>query len=118
VQSAAGRVAAELGGADLLFNNAGVMLFAPIEAPTTDQWQRAVDVNIGGLNNAVAAFTPQLVVDIDVPLAPPRLCVRPGSNAWRMSRYTFAVQRRSGRRPAYRGAIRSAPSIRMVSPLR
>ncbi|MET9388758.1 hypothetical protein ABZY09_49440 [Streptomyces sp. NPDC002928] len=45
----------------MLFNNAGVMLFGPIEGPATDQWQRQVDVNINGLNNAVAAFTPQLL---------------------------------------------------------
>ncbi|MEU6786172.1 SDR family oxidoreductase [Nonomuraea angiospora] len=61
VQAAADRVAAELGGADLLFNNAGVMLPAPIEELATDQWQRQIDLNITGLMNAIAAFTPQLV---------------------------------------------------------
>ncbi|SDM64948.1 SDR family oxidoreductase [Actinacidiphila guanduensis] len=61
VQAAADRVAAELGGADLLFNNAGVMLPAPIEELATDQWQRQIDLNVTGLMNAIAAFTPQLV---------------------------------------------------------
>ncbi|MFG1814018.1 SDR family oxidoreductase [Kribbella sp. NPDC049174] len=61
VQAAADRVATELGGADLLFNNAGVMLPAPIEERGTDQWQRQIDLNITGLMNAIAAFTPQLV---------------------------------------------------------
>jgi len=61
VQAAAGRVAAELGGADLLFNNAGVMLPAPVEELRTDQWQRQIDLNVSGLMNAIAAFTPQLV---------------------------------------------------------
>ncbi|MFI7134097.1 SDR family oxidoreductase [Nonomuraea sp. NPDC050153] len=61
LRSAADRVAAELGDADLLFNNAGVMLPAPIEELATDQWQRQIDLNITGLMNAIAAFTPQLV---------------------------------------------------------
>jgi NADP-dependent 3-hydroxy acid dehydrogenase YdfG len=61
VQAAADRVATELGGADLLFNNAGVMLPAPVEERATDQWQQQIDLNITGLMNAIAAFTPQLV---------------------------------------------------------
>ncbi|MFI7065346.1 SDR family oxidoreductase [Kribbella sp. NPDC050124] len=61
VQAAAARVAAELGGADLLFNNAGVMLPAPVTELATEQWQRQIDLNITGLMNAIAAFTPQLV---------------------------------------------------------
>ncbi|MBB5938532.1 SDR family oxidoreductase [Streptomyces zagrosensis] len=65
VRSAADRVAAELGGADLLFNNAGVMLPAPIEELAADQWQRQIDLNITGLMNAIGAFTPQLVKAAD-----------------------------------------------------
>ncbi|MER6304645.1 SDR family oxidoreductase [Streptomyces sp. NPDC001657] len=61
VQAAADRVAAQLGGADLLFNNAGVMLPAPVEELATDQWQRQIDLNITGLMNVIGAFTPQLV---------------------------------------------------------
>jgi len=61
VQAAADRVASELGGADLLFNNAGVMLPAPVEERATEQWQRQIDLNITGLMNAIGAFTPQLV---------------------------------------------------------
>ena len=61
VRSAADRVAAELGEADLLCNNAGVMLPAPIEELATDQWQRQIDLNITGLMNVIGAFTPQLV---------------------------------------------------------
>ncbi|MFG2848612.1 SDR family oxidoreductase [Kitasatospora sp. NPDC048296] len=60
VRAAAARVAAELGTADLVFNNAGVGLPAPIEA-AVDQWQREIDVNITGLMNVIGAFTPQLV---------------------------------------------------------
>ncbi|RRS00475.1 SDR family oxidoreductase [Glycomyces terrestris] len=61
VKAAAARVEAELGTADLLFNNAGVMLPAKIGEVREDLWRRQVDVNIQGLLNAVAAFTPQLL---------------------------------------------------------
>jgi NADP-dependent 3-hydroxy acid dehydrogenase YdfG len=61
VQAAADRVAAELGGADLLFNNAGIMLPAPVEELRTDQWQRQIDLNVSGLMNVIGAFVPQLV---------------------------------------------------------
>jgi NADP-dependent 3-hydroxy acid dehydrogenase YdfG len=61
LQGAADRIEAELGGADLLLNNAGIMLPAPIEELATDQWQQQIDLNITGLMNAIGAFTPQLV---------------------------------------------------------
>ncbi|MGW4803855.1 SDR family oxidoreductase [Kitasatospora sp. NPDC004272] len=61
VRAAADRVAAELGGADLLFNNAGVMLPAPVEELAVEQWQRQIDLNVSGLMNVIGAFTPQLV---------------------------------------------------------
>ncbi|MFI2200505.1 SDR family oxidoreductase [Streptomyces sp. NPDC020192] len=61
VRATADRVAAELGGADLLFNNAGVMLFHPAETPADGGWRTEVDLNVTGLTNVVAAFTPQLV---------------------------------------------------------
>ncbi|WP_439679524.1 SDR family oxidoreductase [Embleya sp. MST-111070] len=58
---AAARVAAEFGGADLLLNNAGVMLPAPIEELAADQWKQQIDLNITGLMNTIGAFTPQLI---------------------------------------------------------
>lgn len=61
VRAAAGRVKNDLGGADLLFNNAGVMLPAPIEELATDQWQHQIDLNVSGLMNVIGAFVPQLV---------------------------------------------------------
>ncbi|MFF7216734.1 SDR family oxidoreductase [Streptomyces sp. NPDC008238] len=61
VSDAADQVKNDLGGADLLFNNAGVMLPAPIEELRADQWQRQIDLNITGLMNVIGAFTPQLV---------------------------------------------------------
>lgn len=60
LQAAAERVEAEFGPADLLFNNAGVMLPAPIRERRFDQWRHMIDLNITGLMNAVGAFTPQL----------------------------------------------------------
>ncbi|MFJ8477847.1 SDR family oxidoreductase [Kitasatospora sp. NPDC094011] len=61
LKAAAERVDTEFGGADLLLNNAGVMLPAPIEELATDQWKQQIDLNITGLMNAIGAFTPQLV---------------------------------------------------------
>jgi NADP-dependent 3-hydroxy acid dehydrogenase YdfG len=61
VQTAADRVAADFGRADLLFNNAGVMLPAPVDTRRSDLWQREIDTNVTGLMNAVNAFVPQLV---------------------------------------------------------
>jgi NADP-dependent 3-hydroxy acid dehydrogenase YdfG len=61
LQAASDRVDAELGGADLVFNNAGVMLPAPIEQRRADQWHHQIDLNITGLTNVVGAFTPQLI---------------------------------------------------------
>ncbi|MGW6726006.1 SDR family oxidoreductase [Nocardia sp. NPDC055029] len=61
MRTAAERVAAELGTADLLFNNAGVMLPAPVEELPVEQWQRQIDLNVTGLMNAIGAFVPQLI---------------------------------------------------------
>lgn len=61
LRAAAERVAAELGTADLLVNNAGVMLPAPIDELATDQWQQQIDLNVSGLMNVVGAFVPQLI---------------------------------------------------------
>jgi NADP-dependent 3-hydroxy acid dehydrogenase YdfG len=61
LQAAAERVRSELGVADLLLNNAGVMLPAPIEELATDQWRRQIDINVSGVMNTIAAFVPHLV---------------------------------------------------------
>jgi NADP-dependent 3-hydroxy acid dehydrogenase YdfG len=61
VSAAAERIAAELGTVDLLFNNAGVMLPAPVDELPVEQWQRQIDLNVTGLMNAIGAFIPQLI---------------------------------------------------------
>ena len=61
LRAAADRVQADFGGADLVFNNAGVMLPAPIEQLAVGQWQHQIDLNITGVMNVIAAFTPQLI---------------------------------------------------------
>lgn len=61
MRATAAEVEAKLGRADLLFNNAGVMLAAPIDELATGDWQRMIDVNMTGLMNAIGAFVPQLV---------------------------------------------------------
>jgi NADP-dependent 3-hydroxy acid dehydrogenase YdfG len=61
VRAAADRVAAELGTADVLFNNAGVMLPAPVDEVPVEHWQRQIDLNVTGLMNAIGAFIPQLI---------------------------------------------------------
>ncbi|KFU82883.1 NADP-dependent 3-hydroxy acid dehydrogenase YdfG [Amycolatopsis lurida] len=65
MRAAAAEVEAKLGRADLLFNNAGVMLAAPIDELATDDWQRMIDVNMTGLMNAIGAFVPHLVASAD-----------------------------------------------------
>jgi NADP-dependent 3-hydroxy acid dehydrogenase YdfG len=61
LRAAAAEVEERLGTVDLLFNNAGVMLPAPVEELPVEQWQHQIDLNITGLMNAIGAFVPQLV---------------------------------------------------------
>ncbi|MER7274117.1 SDR family oxidoreductase [Dactylosporangium sp. NPDC000244] len=59
--AAADRAAATLGPADLVVNNAGVMLPAPVEQLRTDQWQRQIDLNVSAAMHTIGAVVPQLV---------------------------------------------------------
>lgn len=47
-------------GLDILINNAGVMLLAPVERADTDDWQRMVSINLVGLMNTTHAALPAL----------------------------------------------------------
>ena len=48
----------ELGGLDVLVNNAGVMLLGPVEGADTEHWRRMVDVNVLGLLYCTHAALP------------------------------------------------------------
>ncbi|WP_049901511.1 SDR family NAD(P)-dependent oxidoreductase [Halococcus agarilyticus] len=51
------------GGLDVLVNNAGVMLLAPVERADADDWRRMVSVNLTGLMNTTRAALPALRED-------------------------------------------------------
>ncbi|MGN6527834.1 MAG: SDR family oxidoreductase [Burkholderiaceae bacterium] len=57
---AAARVQREFGEADLLFNNAGLMLPGVIQQQPVDEWTRQLDINVAGVLQAIRAFMPQL----------------------------------------------------------
>src|SRR3954470_9332444 len=48
----------QLGGLDVLLNNAGVMLLGPVEDADVDEWRRMVDVNLLGLLYCTHAALP------------------------------------------------------------
>ena len=52
------RAHSELGGLDMLVNNAGVMLLGPIEGADIEDWRRMVDVNVLGLLYCTHAALP------------------------------------------------------------
>jgi NADP-dependent 3-hydroxy acid dehydrogenase YdfG len=60
VNAAARAVLAEFGEADLVFNNAGIMLPGAIEAQPFSEWQQQIDLNITGAMRVIHAFLPQL----------------------------------------------------------
>jgi NADP-dependent 3-hydroxy acid dehydrogenase YdfG len=48
------------GRIDVLVNNAGVMLLAPLSDLRTSEWDRMIDVNIRGVLNGIAAALPHM----------------------------------------------------------
>jgi NADP-dependent 3-hydroxy acid dehydrogenase YdfG len=58
--AAARRVHSELGGADILINNAGVMLVAPFSSDHQDETRQMVEVNLLGAMTATEVFLDQL----------------------------------------------------------
>jgi NADP-dependent 3-hydroxy acid dehydrogenase YdfG len=61
LDAAAATVEQSWGPADLVFNNAGVMLPASIEARDTGPWEQQIDLNVTGAMRVISAFVPQLV---------------------------------------------------------
>jgi NADP-dependent 3-hydroxy acid dehydrogenase YdfG len=48
----------QLGGLDILLNNAGVMLLGPVEGAPLEEWRRMIDVNVLGLLYCTHAALP------------------------------------------------------------
>jgi NADP-dependent 3-hydroxy acid dehydrogenase YdfG len=60
IVAAAERVQRELGGADMLVNNAGVMLTAPFNSDQREEHRRMVETNLLGAMTATEVFLEQL----------------------------------------------------------
>jgi NAD(P)-dependent dehydrogenase (short-subunit alcohol dehydrogenase family) len=58
--AAADAVEARFGPVSLVFNNAGVNLFQPIEDSSYDDWDWVLGVNLGGVINGVMTFAPRM----------------------------------------------------------
>jgi NADP-dependent 3-hydroxy acid dehydrogenase YdfG len=60
IVAAAQRVQADLGGADVLVNNAGVMLLGPFGTAQRDDYRQMIEVNLVGAITATEVFLEQL----------------------------------------------------------
>lgn len=60
VDAAAAAVREVFGHADLVFNNAGVMLPGAIGQQPPHEWEQQIDLNVTGVMRVVQAFVPQL----------------------------------------------------------
>lgn len=60
VEAAMGAAVTRFGGLDVLVNNAGVGVGAPVEVLTHDEWSRIIGVNLTGVFNCCHAAIPHL----------------------------------------------------------
>ncbi len=60
VDAAAAAVRNQLGNADLVFNNAGLMLPGAIGAQPQPEWESQIDLNVTGVMRVIQAFIPQM----------------------------------------------------------
>jgi NADP-dependent 3-hydroxy acid dehydrogenase YdfG len=60
VDAAAAAVESAYGPANLVFNNAGVMLPGAIEERNVGEWEHQIDLNVTGVMRVISAFVPQL----------------------------------------------------------
>lgn len=60
VQNIANQTIKAFGRIDVLINNAGVMLMAPLAKLRTDEWDKMIDVNVKGVLYGIAAVLPTL----------------------------------------------------------
>jgi len=55
------RAVRELGGLDIVVNNAGIARVTPFAEATVEDWRGVVDVNLGGVFNGCRAAAPHLI---------------------------------------------------------
>jgi 2-deoxy-D-gluconate 3-dehydrogenase len=55
------RAVRELGGLDIVVNNAGIARVTPFAEATVEDWRAIVDVNLGGVFNGCRAAAPHLI---------------------------------------------------------
>jgi NAD(P)-dependent dehydrogenase (short-subunit alcohol dehydrogenase family) len=53
-------VESRLGPVDILFNNAGVNLFTPLDAVSLEDWDWVLGINLGGVINGIHTFVPRI----------------------------------------------------------
>lgn len=61
VNALAQRTFDEMGGCHVLFNNAGVAVFGPIQEMTHEDWEWSIAVNLWGPIYGVEAFVPRMI---------------------------------------------------------